>query len=177
MPRQRHQQLQQRSSGRAANRTWAGTVSPVGTSVAAATKVLVATFSLSNPGIDETVLRTRGGVSILPNTVVADAQMSGAWGMCVVTDLAVAAGAASIPGPVTNASDDVWFVWEPLLLNVEFGTTAGVRPLDRYFPFDSKAKRIVQEGRQIAVMVENSSATTAFSFSAAFRMLSMVRGT
>jgi len=133
---------------------------------------------LGNQGIDETVLRCRGFYGTFPNAFTADSLNSGAWGMIVVTDLAVAAGAASIPGPVTDGSDDGWFVWQPILSRLEFVTGAGIEANSATVKeFDSKAKRITETGQTIAVMVENASASTAFEFTLNMRILSMVRGT
>ena len=42
-------------------------------------------------------------------------QQIGALGFIVVSDLAIAAGAASIPSPGFNGSDDGWFVWQAFL--------------------------------------------------------------
>jgi len=113
-----------------------------------------------------------------PNAFTADNITTGAWGMIVVTDLALAAGAASIPGPITDVTDDGWFVWQPILSRLEFVTGAGIEANSaKIVEFDSKAKRIVETGQIVAVMVENASASFAFEFLLNMRLLSMVRGT
>ena len=173
MPRPRNFQ---RASGSRPNRSWGG-LTLSGVTIAASTKVLAATFTLDNANIDETILRTRGSFMATPASSAIDQSVVAAWGMYLVTDLAAAAGVASIPGPVTDISDDGWFVWEPILLQYEVVTAVGV---DAMFgavrPFDSKAKRILQEGRQVALVVENT-AGAGFQFSLALRTLTMVRGT
>ncbi len=142
--------------------------------MAAGTKVLLAVSELSNPGITETVIRTRGMFGILTDAATASEFQHGAFGMIVVNDLAAAAGAASIPGPVVDASDDGWFVWEPFLSAQEsVGATAVTVPMS-VFHFDSKAARRVEQGFQIAIMVENASATHAFDVLSAFSQLSKV---
>ena len=157
------------------NRTWGVHSDATLTSIAGGTKILIGGFSLSNQGIDETVLRVRGSMMVKPSVGV-DALAIGAWGMCVVTDLAAAAGAASIPGPITNGGDDVWFVWEPIQVLTEFKDSTGEQFLQGH-SFDSKAKRIVETGYQIAIMAENAHASQAFTLGLQFRLLSMVRGT
>ena len=160
-----------------ANRSWAG-IEFEATTAAAGAKVLIGGFTLSNPGIDETILRTRGSVMTAPTTPTADHQTHAAWGMIVVNDLAVAAGVASIPGPVTDRGDDGWLVWEPLQATLDFSTAVGKDyKAGAVFPFDSKAKRIIEEGFQIAIVVENAAAAGTISFSGMFRALTMVRGT
>ncbi len=76
--------------------------------------------------------------------------------MGVFSDTAVAAGAASLPGPLTDASDDLWFVWIGLATHVEVGATAlNVQPnFGTHHHFDSKAMRRVEEGFQIVAMIE-----------------------
>jgi len=79
--------------------------------------------------------------------------------MMVVSDLAIAAGAASIPGPVTDSDDDGWFVWVPCMSQFQFVSGVGIDPdAGRYFPFDSRAMRRTEEGFGIAVMWETGSA-------------------
>ncbi len=76
------------------------------------TKILLGVFVLSNVGIGETVRRTIGNIWVVSDQAAADEVQVGAFGCIVVTDLAAAAGAASIPGPFTDANDDGWFVWQ-----------------------------------------------------------------
>ncbi len=125
--------------------------------VAAATKVLVATFTLSSQGIGETVRRTLGWVLVHSDQEAANEAYQGALGFQVVTDLAVAAGAASIPGPVTDADDDGWFVWQAFG-GASMATSSAER--GRLFNFDSRAMRRIEPGQTVAVMYENASATT-----------------
>ncbi len=145
--------------------TWGRTVDDY-TAVAAATKVLLFTFVLSNMGIGETMLRTRGRFSVLPGA--ASEQFLGAWGAVVVTDLAVAAGVASLPGPFTDASDDGWFVWEP------FSVAETAATISEQYEFDSKAQRRVEEGSTIAVVCEAATGSAAFSISIGFSLLSRI---
>ncbi len=125
-------------------------------------KVLLTSVVLSNPGIGETVRRTRGLISIMSDQQTVVEEQVGAFGMVVVTDLALAAGAASIPGPGTDASDDGWFVWVPFVQasegNVGVADPPGL-PVSQRYEFDSKAMRRVEEGFVIAIMVENVHAT------------------
>ena len=123
---------------------------------------------LSNPGIGETVRRTRGWLSINSDQVAAPEEQLGAFGIMVVNDLAIAAGAASIPGPVTDASDDGWFVWVPLLRAGPLATSLESLNVE----FDSKAMRRVEEGFGIAFMVENASATDGLKIACGVSLLS-----
>ncbi len=176
MPQRRTRQFLSR--GARPNRSWSGFTNTGPISVAASTKVLLGSFSLSNPSIDETILRNVGTLAVQSDNFGADEVQIGAFGMIVVTDIAIAAGAASIPGPITNFGDDGWFVYVPIVQGVEFLSAVGVNP-DAWhqYDFDSKAKRIVSEGQNLALMVENASSSFAFEVMAVFRTLSQVRGT
>ena len=138
--------------------------------VAAGTKALLGGFSLSNPGIGETVRRTRGIVQLASDQMTTLETQAGALGLVVVTDIAFAAGAASIPGPVTEASDDGWFVWVPMTQRMEIAANPG----NQIYDFDSKAMRRVEEGFTVAVMVENATASFGMRVSLAISMLTSI---
>ena len=59
-------------------------------------------------GFDQTVLRCRGSllISATPDAA-ADADVA-AFGICVVSNEAAAAGGASLPGPINNPESDLW---------------------------------------------------------------------
>jgi len=157
-----------------ANRSWAGVISAASTPVGPNTKVLLATFVLSNPNIDETVLRTVGSISVATDQSAAGEDQIGAFGLILVTDLAVAAGIASIPDPVTNVADDGWFVFVPIVQHFRFVDASGVLIDSMRYDFDSKAKRRVEEGQAVAVVVANGNASHGFNISVAFRLLSQI---
>ena len=129
--------------------TWARSVLTP-TAIGADTKVLRTTFALSNSGIGETIRRSVGHMYVRSDQVAATEDWRGAFGMIVVSDLAIAAGAASIPGPVTDANDDGWFVWQA------FNGAQGIdsQLTGHVFTFDSRAMRRVEEGFTVAMMIE-----------------------
>ncbi len=140
--------------------------------VAGGTKTLLSTLVLSNPGINEVVRRTRGVFSAQSDQTSVFESPYGAIGFIVVNDLALAAGAASIPGPVTDADDDGWFVWEaflPMSGATDQGSVVPVQWPNVYF--DSKAMRKIPEGFGVAVMVENATVAIGLDFAIAFSIL------
>jgi len=176
LPRQSRQLV--RRSGSRPNRSWAASTPAAATAVAAATKVLLSTFTLSNPNIDETVLRTVGQISVSTDNTTGSETQAGAFGLIVVSDAAVAVGASAIPGPTSDAGDDGWYVYVPFSFSSVAISAVGQHfDLSHRIEFDSKAKRILQEGQTIAVMVENVHASHAFNIHPIFRSLTMVRGT
>jgi len=123
--------------------------------VGAGTKVLLGLFALDNPGISETIRRTRGRILVSSDQSAAVEVQKVAFGMIVINDLALAAGAASIPGPLTDGDDGSWFVWEPLL-TIGARTPGGVvlNSQDGSQEFDSKAMRRIETGFGLALMIE-----------------------
>ena len=156
---------------------WARIVPSGMTTVGVSTKVVVATFTLSNVGISETVRRVRGRVLATSDQVAVGEAQLGAFGLIVVNDVALALGATGIPGPVTEASDDGWFVWEPLIVISQASDGQSSGGVGAYtsrmcnFEFDSKAMRKVEEGFGIAVMVENEHASAAMEFAVGISLL------
>ena len=150
--------------------TWGRLANDTLTTFTANQKILLATVTLSNPGISETVRRTRGILVVISDQGSVNEVQNGALGMIVVSDLAIAAGVASIPGPVTDQSDDGWFVWQPVF-HVSGYVNAGSASLSipRTYDFDSKAMRKVEEGFTVAVVYE--SVTNGQQVGVAFSML------
>ncbi len=111
--------------------------------VAAATKALVVSTAgaLTTPF---TIIRTRGFVAIASDQSTADENQIGAFGLGVVTELARAAGIASIPGAQTDAVWDGWFVHQSFGQRMEFMTANnrgnGSNPT-RHKPDPSKRSR------------------------------------
>ena len=158
------------------NKSWAG-FSTATIAVAGTTKILLGGFTLSNTNIDETILRVVGTMECHSDQVASSEVQLGAFGMIIVNDLAAAAGAASIPGSITDRADDGWFVYVPIVQRLNVGDSTGLQPdFGVQYHFDSKAKRKVDEGFQVVMMVENATAA-GFAVSLMFRLLSMVRGT
>ena len=170
--------VQNRQRRRTPNRSWTGLVSATSVSIPASSKVLLGAFTLSNVNIDETVLRTVGQIMVESDQSSADELQLGAFGLIIVSDLAIAAGIASIPDPVTDIGDDGWFVYVPFGNSFDFHDNTGTdAQFATQYKFDSKAKRVMEEGQQIAVVVANANATFGLRMAANFRILSMVRGT
>ncbi len=151
---------------------WARQVATGLTVVPFLTKTFTAALALSNPGISETIRRTRGSLWVMSDQGAALEDEVGAMGFIMVNDVALALGATAIPGPVTEASDDGWFLWQPITQR----STANVNSaFGMRYDFDSKAMRTVDEGFGVAVMVENASATFGLSFALSFSILTSRR--
>ena len=149
----------------ASGTNWGRTVFAAPVVVAAASKVLVLTFVLDNPGISEVIRRTRGDYFVGSDQTASTELQMGAWGAIVVTDTALAAGVASIPGPVTDANDDGWFVWESFVQSSSAGAGGNIAAWQGvHRPYDSKAMRKLPDGFSVAIVVENAHATHGLEF-------------
>ncbi len=80
---------------------------------------------------------------------------SGALGLIVVSDQAVAAGVASVPNPATDSGSD-WFVYEPIAGHLVVGTAVGLHLNMESRVTDSRAMRKIGDGQDIVFVVENS---------------------
>ncbi len=156
--------------GRKRQVTWVGPADQDAVSVASGGSTIIASFAPDgNLMIKPTVVRTRGNVSIRPQTFAADLAISGAYGICVVSDEAFTAGAASIPRPFDDASWDGWFVWRSFEDFWEFGDATGMRRQSIVQEVDSKAMRKVSENETVVLMCESQSG--ALNISMHLRML------
>ena len=156
------------------NRNWAG-LEIATQAIAGNTAVLLGTFTLSNAGIDETILRSLGSLFVRSDQLAAIENQVGAVGMIVVSDQAISVGITAVPHPVTDIDDDGWFVHMPIAQTLHFGDATGFATIPGT-TFDSKAKRVVHDGQSVALVVENASAD-GFTIGGIIRSLSMVRGT
>ena len=94
----------------------------------------------------------------------------------IVTDLAAAAGIASIPAPITDAGDDGWFVHQSFAQAQSRVHTGG--PTSTWYLIDSKAKRIfASTGLNIAIVAENAHASEGMEVVVMLRILTQLRGT
>ncbi len=141
--------------------------------IPAATKVFLASFTVAGASI--TVRRTRGLVAWSSDQLAASETPVGAFGMMIVSDAAFAAGAASIPGPFTDAQSDLWFVhqylYDKFILATAVGFNSGGQAASQY-TIDSSAMRRQSEEERLVVMVENGHATQGASFWYGIRVLS-----
>ena len=172
MPRRTARTFQSRRH----NRAWSGVHSVTTTAVAAGAKVLLGSFAPTTSG-DVTVLRSVGVISIKSDQAVSTELQQGSFGMIVVTDVALATGITAIPGPVTNMADDGWFLFQSFHQEFTFLTGVGFNNNGmNSMQFDSRAKRIVEDGRSIAIVVENANASHGFDVAFTIRLLSEVYG-
>ena len=139
---------------------------------------MLASFALDNQGIDETILRVVGGFSVASDQSAATETQLGAIGMCLVTDTAAGVGITALPDPVTDRQDDIWFFYASFAQEFNFQSAVGVDAgFAKWYPFDSKVKRIFHTGAQISLVGANAHASHGLRIAVFVRILTMVRGT
>ena len=133
-------------------------------------KTLIGSFFTIAPS---TIRRTFGLVSWRSDQQAVSEEPVGAFGMCVVSDDAFAAGAAAIPGPFTDADSDLWFVHQFMYSSFQFLDATGVtNPTGSQYKIDSKAMRKFTEAERVVIMVENGHGTQGALAWSAIRVLS-----
>jgi len=140
--------------------------------VAAATKVVLASLTPTVPGV--TVRRIRGFIHITSDQSGATEEQIGAVGVIKVTDNALAVGAGSIPGPITDEDDEGWMLFEPFaqISDMTHQGTVARGSLPPRLEVDSKAMRKVPDGYNLVVMIENAHATEGLDVNFRFAFLS-----
>ncbi len=150
MPRPR------RSSGSRRQTTWVGPPAQGYVTVASTAKTLVGSFDPeASFMVAPTIVRTRGMVSFRLSSFAADLAIVGAVGVGVVSDRAFAAGAASIPGPFTDASWGGWLAWRSFAFNFDVTTDVGRLLASWTLEMDSKAMRKIAIDETIVLMAES----------------------
>ncbi len=119
-----------------------------------------------------TIVRTRGLIHVKSDQVVGSEQYTGAFGLSVVSDQAIAIGITAVPTPQTDGDSDLFFVYEPWIGEYEFRTAIGASTAaGQQRMFDSKAMRKIEFGMDVAVTVETSTLSNGCLFAAEFRQL------
>ncbi len=112
--------------------------------VAGGTSVLLATLNAAGLLLRLfTIVRTRLRFLVKSDQVATTEEFRGVLGQIVISDQASAAGAASIPAPITESDGD-WFTYEPFINRFEDATSVGfIQPSGTFISSDSKAMRKV----------------------------------
>ena len=131
---------------------WIGPADQGYLSVATGAKAIVSSLSFEEPN---TIMRSRGVVSVAPDTFGADVEFKGAYGKAIVSTDALVAGAASVPGPWTDPDWGGWYVWRSFAYFFEFSDATGLRNLAQNFEVDSKSMRKVSPNESLVTIAES----------------------
>ncbi len=125
--------------------------------LASGTPVLFTGYSANTLALRPfTIVRTRGILQLASDQEAADETYMAHLGMAIVSDQALAVGVTAVPNPIADADSDMWFLYESMASSMRFGDATGfVDGAGVFRIFDNKAMRKVEDGQDIAVVVEN----------------------
>ena len=112
------------------------------------------------------MLRIRGILHVASDQVAAVEGQHGAFGATVVTDQASTIGITAMPKPVDDGNADTW----PMYVMFQQGDNDQDR-VGREYMIDSKDKRKIANGQQLAFIFQNASTSTGLRFSLALSIL------
>ena len=132
---------------------WIGPADQGYVSVASAGKTIIGTAPFTEAA---TIVRTRGQVSVQPGSFAADLNVIGAFGVCIVSDEAVAIGVTAVPGPFDQADWTGWMVWRSFSLHLDVQSAVGFDVQGMMnFEVDSKAMRKVYPNETLILVAES----------------------
>ena len=142
---------------------WTGTLEAAVTfsGVAAGVKSILLTADQLAPS---TIVRTRGIVTVKSDQFAATEDQIGALGVGVVTTTAAGIGATAVPGPMSDESSDIFYVFEMFGNTFRLGSQVGFDPMNGITrEIDSKAMRKVDNEETLVVVWENGTNGNATS--------------
>jgi len=160
--------------GRQRRETVWGFIGPLGVTIASvSTANLAASLSAAALALRPfTIVRVRFSYLYRSDQASADEAYSVAFGMCVVSDQAVAIGVTAVPTPATDAGSDLWFVHDFGFGALEADSTAGrLAEMGHSRNVDSKAMRKVEEGEDMVAVIETTALSNGMVFNGAGRFL------
>ncbi len=139
---------------------WAAVVFTDEVAIAGASAVLIASFSSASlvTVTPSTLIRIRGLLTWRSDQVAAAEDTLGAVGIALVKERARNAGIASLPQPISDASDDVW-LWHQFVWASHSGAAGGHDNMR--MQVDGKAMRQIEDGDAIVITAETAGADGA----------------
>jgi len=133
---------------------------PIVEATLAGSPTAVAVSSLSAAGLalrPFTIVRSHIRFMVFSDQSIAAEAYGAALGYAVVSDQATAIGVTALPTPITDASSDLWFLYQLLFSRFLFKDATGVLdPSGVTMDIDSRAMRKVEEGQDFVGTVENT---------------------
>ncbi len=151
---------------------WIGTADQNDVAVGNGLSVIISSFAPDALAIlKATVVRVRGRFTARPAAFTVTHDYSGAFGLGVVSDEALAAGAASIPRPFDDDDWAGWMVHGYYSGHFEFDDATGLLIMDREIVIDSKAMRKVGPNETLVWMAESAESAAQVNIQARVLMM------
>ncbi len=136
---------------------WIGIVATTTSLPSAGNQVLFSGFDATTLGLRPfTIVRTRGFWRLHSDQEGADEIYAAGLGMAIVSDQALAIGVTAVPTPDTDRDSDLWFLYEELAGSFSFISGLNAFDLAPSAQFDSKAMRKVEDGSDIAIVLQSN---------------------
>ncbi len=160
-------------SGKSRRQTfWLPIAATDSTLAAASTAALFTGFGAATLALRPfTIVRTRGLMSVRSDQQAASEVAHAFLAASIVSDEALAIGVTAVPTPADNPGAN-FFLYEQAMGIIRVVSAIGItEPTVQSTVFDSKAMRKVEEGQDIAMVIETSSVADAASVFKAGRIL------
>ena len=134
---------------------WIGPADQSGVAVASGASVIISGFAPDDAFmLQPTLIRSRGSLFV-SGVSTADVSATGAFGGCIVSDEAFAAGTLSIPRPFDDSDWNGWFVWQAVNWKFEFISGVGALMYGATYEIDSKAMRKMGTNETLVFIYES----------------------
>ena len=138
--------------------------------MAAAGATIISSLSFEDPG---TLVRARGSIDFQPLSFGADLEITGAFGMGMVSAEALGIGVTACPEPFSDADWGGWMVWTLFSYVLEVQDATGLIALANVrIEIDSKAMRKVEPSSALIFIAESQAG--AFTISEKVRVLQLL---
>ena len=157
-----------RRAGSQRQKTWVGPANQSDIAIGSGLSVIMSSFDpAASFMLAPTIIRTRGTLAIWPTAFGVDLDFAGAYGLCIVSNEAFAAGAASVPRPFDDANWGGWIVWQSFGGHLEFSSGVGVNLEQLRYEINSKAMRKIKDNETVVEVCESQTG--------AFQALGIIR--
>jgi len=145
-------------------RQWIGTADQGSAAVASGAKAIIQSLDVAGP---VTILRNRGILNIAAQAGSADLIIDGAYGIGVVSDVALALGITAVPGPFDESGWGGWLFHQFFQYQIDVTTDIGRMggsQFSRQYVVDSKAMRKLGDNERMVEIIESrNGALTVFA--------------
>ena len=150
-----------------------GDIAPTSSTISAASTALLFTgFSAATLALRPfTIVRFRGLLSIASDQAASSEFQQARFGASIVSEESLAIGVTAVPVPVSDADNDMFFVFADLVNRMEVSSAIGIWQNAVVSEFDSRAMRKVEDGQDIALCLETTASSAGIRVSKQGRFL------
>ena len=152
--------------------SWIGIAAGNHTIVSANGALLLTGFSAAQLALRPfTIVRTHLSYNLRSDQRAVIEGYQGAIAMAVVSDQAHAIGVTAVPTPFTDVGSDLWYFYSAMAGQISVTSDIGALEAGHNVVVDSKAMRKVEDGQDIAIVLEASGVSNGWTMIKLGRML------